>query len=79
MLNVKWNFGDKTVCPFCKLYDDKQEHLLTCIMIKIRSPKIMENKNNSKYSDIYSSNIAKLNNIAELLLEATRTREIYRS
>ena len=79
MLNVKWNFGNKVLCPLCKLDDDTQEHLLVCILIKVRSPILMENKYQSKYSDIYSPNISKLHYDAELLLQATRTREIYLS
>ena len=79
MLNVKWNFGNKALFPLCKLDEDKQEHLLECILIKVRSPNLMENKYQSKYEDIYSSNIKKLDNVSELLLQATRTREIYLS
>ena len=77
MLNVNWNFGNKSLCLLCKLKDDQQEHLLSCIKIKLESSIILENKNNCKYSDIYSSDQEKLNNIAELLLQATRIREIY--
>ena len=79
MLNVKWNFGDKSMCPLCNVKEDQQEHLLECILIKVRCPKLMENRNQCKYSDIYSSDIKKENNVSELLLEATRSREIYLS
>ena len=78
-LNVKWNFGDKSMCPLCNVKEDQQEHLLECILIKVRCPKLMENRNQCKYSDIYSSDIKKENNVSELLLEATRSREIYLS
>ena len=74
MLNVKWNFGEKILCPLCKIGDDKQEHLLNCILIKLRSPSLFENKNRCEYSDIFSSNLTKLNNVAELLHQAIRVR-----
>ena len=45
-------------------------------LIKVKCPKLIENKNQCQYSDIYSPNIKKQNNVAELLLEATRAREI---
>ena len=77
MLNVKWNFGEKILCPICKIGEDKQEHLLDCILIKLRSPTLVENKNKCQYSDIYSSNLTKLNNVAECLLQAIRIRELY--
>ena len=36
MLSVKWNFGDKSLSPLCKLNDDKQDHLLSCIPSKFK-------------------------------------------
>ena len=78
MLNVKSNFGDKTLCPVCKIDGtiDDQEHLMVCVMIKLKCDKIFENRNNCTYSDIFSSDTEKQNNVAQLLLEAMRTREI---
>ena len=77
MLKVKWNFGEKVLCPLCNLHEDKQEYLLECVMIKIRSPDIVANKNKCKYADIFSSNVEKLNNVAELLIQAIRIREVH--
>ena len=76
MLKVKWNFGDKSPCPVCCLEGDNQEHLLGCIMIKLKCNSIFENKNNCTYADIFSTDIGKQNNVAELLFEAMRTREL---
>ena len=75
MLNVKNNFGDKGACPLCKLNLDDQSHLLECIMIKLECPEILENKKECVYNDIYSNDIDKLNNIANLMYLAMRTRE----
>ena len=77
-INVKWNYGDKTLCPVCKVEGsgDNQEHLLVCLIIKLKCQKIFEEKNNCKYSDIFCSDIEKQNNVADLLLEAMRAREI---
>ena len=77
MINVKWNFGEKVLCPLCKIGEDKQEHLLDCVLLKLRNPTLFEGKNRCEYSDIYSSDLTKLNNVAELLFQAIRTRELY--
>ena len=76
MLNVKWNFGDKTLCPVCELESDQQEHLLQCFFIKLKCTSILENKNNCRYEDIFSKDLKKQNNVADLLIEAIRTREV---
>ena len=75
MLNVKGNFRDKSPCPLCYLEEDRQEHLMACLMIKLKCPIILENKNNCTYMDIFTNDIKKQSNVAELLLEAIRTRE----
>ena len=76
MLNVKCNFGNQFFCPLCKLKLDNQEHLLECIMIKVKCPDILENKKKCEYNDIYSTKLEKLANISDLLLQAIRMREI---
>ena len=75
MLNVKKNFGSSSPCPFCQLHEDDQSHLLECVYIKLSSPVLQENKNKCKYSDIFSNDVNKMNDVAELLLQALRARE----
>ena len=75
MLNVKSNFGDKSACPLCTLKEDNQSHLLECLVIKLNSPQVIENIDNCVYDDIYSTNISKLKNVANIIYEAVRTRE----
>jgi hypothetical protein len=70
MLNVKNNFGDKGLCPLCKLNEDDQSHLLDCIIIKMKCSDILENKEKCSYKDIYSNNIEKLSNISHLIYQA---------
>ena len=75
MLNVKSNFGDKSQCPLCNMKEDNQSHLLDCTIIKLECPDLFENKENCLYEDIFGTNIDKMNNVANLLIQAMRTRE----
>ena len=75
MLNVKSNFGDKSSCPLFKLKEDNQSHLLDCTIIKLECPEVFENKEKCLYEDIFCSKIDKMNNVANLLLQAMRICE----
>ena len=74
MIPVGYNFGRKVKCPLCHVGPDNQEHLLSCIIIKISCPEIMKNSN-SKYSDIFSENIQKMDKVASLIEKALRKRD----
>ena len=74
MINVQHNFGQNNKCPLYKLEDDKQEHLLECVIIKIASPEIL-NKTDAEFNDIYSDNIEKQIKISKLLYIAIRKRK----
>ena len=60
---------------------DASEHVIDyyeielCVYIKLASPVLQENKNKCKYSDIFSNDVNKMNDVAELLLQALRARE----
>ena len=75
MLNVKSNFGNKSTCPICTLKIDNQSHLLECVVIKLNSPQVFENRDKCEYEDIYSTDVSKLKNVANIIYEAIRTRE----
>ena len=67
MLNVNYNFGQKIKCPLCNI------HLLECLVIKITSPEILNNTK-CKYTDLFSDNIEKLNDLSKLIEIAVRKR-----
>ena len=73
MLNVSHNYGQKIQCPLCKIEEDDQEHLLNCIIIKLASPEILNNID-IKYTDVFSDNLDKLNEVSKLLEVALRRR-----
>ena len=73
MLNVSYNFGQKIPCPFCKIAEDNQKHLIECMILKITCPEILNNKD-IQYSDIFSESIDKLNEISKLFEIAIRKR-----
>ena len=74
MLNVAYNFGNKTKCPLCKIGEDNQKHLIECIVIKLNCHEISYNTD-SQSEDIFTENITKLNKISQLLQVATRKRD----
>ena len=68
MINVGWNYGNKTLCPLCKVADDRQEHIPEC-------SKINDNSANYATGDISDRNFMKaLENAlrkCEMFLEKT--------
>ena len=74
MLNVAFNYGNKSKCPLCKIGDDDQQHLIDCIVIKLNSNEICNNMD-IKYEDIYTGNVEKQNKIIQLLEIAIRKRD----
>ena len=74
MVNVGRNFGNCKPCPFCKLYDDSQEHMFECFVMKLKCPEIFHT--NQSYTDIYNLTSKNLINVAQLCEMAIRTREL---
>ena len=74
MLNVQYNFGQRHKSPLYKIEEDKQEHLLECVILKIASPEILNNIE-TEYNDIYSDIIEKQIKISKLLYIAVRKRK----
>ena len=70
-----WKSEQDAKCPLCELKDDDQIHLLECIMTKIKSPVFLENIKKCKYEDILSNDLQKMNNVAEMLVQAMRVRK----
>ena len=78
MLNVSYNFGQHIKCFMCQLEDDKENHLLECIIIKMSNPKIIENSE-ATFEDVFSTDMAKVSKISRLLIQSMRTRDIFRN
>ena len=74
MVNVGQNFGNTKPCPFCKIDDDSQKHMMECFVMKLKNPKIFHN--DQCYENIYNLTSKNLANFAELCQQAIRTREL---
>ena len=59
MLLVAANYGQETKCFACMLDLDTNQHLLECVMLKLKSPELIENTK-IIYDDIFSTNIKKV-------------------
>ena len=62
----------------CQMEDDKENHLLECILIKMPNPEIIENSETS-FEDVFSTDMAKVFKISRLLIQSMRTRDIFRN
>ena len=76
MLKVGFNFGQKNKCILCKIENDKDHHLIQCIMVKMN---ISDIGDNLKFEDIYSQDMTKVSNISKILTKVMRMREIEKS
>ena len=74
MINVGHNYGNKAKCPICKLEDDTQEHMLRCVILKIKSPELFKIQE-EKYEDLFSLNDDKIIKLARILESVLRKRE----
>ena len=72
--NVGFNFGNKVLCPLCKLENYEQKHLFKCIKIKINC-ELLYRSIKEKYEDIFDMNIKKLVKMASLCESVLKTRE----
>ena len=52
MISVGWNFGQKLLCPLCKMEEDTQNHLFHCHFLSndCHNDKTNNNINNSNYN-----------------------------
>jgi len=75
MVEVGHNFGKKNECPLCMNEDDKQNHLMECVIIKVSSKKVFNNEK-AKYEDIFGHNVKKIKQIVEIMEDALRCREL---
>ena len=73
MTNVGFNFGNKILCPLCKLENDDQEHLFRCVMIKINCKELYNTE--ETYENIFSMNSDKTIKIASICESIIKTRE----
>ena len=73
MTKVGYNFGQKTLCPLCKLHEDSQERILECIILKIKCKELYQQKD-EKYEDIFSPNTNKISSITNILHRCFETR-----
>ena len=68
----------KVPCFGCGQSDDTDRHLLECAVLKMACPDLMENTV-SVYNDVFSSDMTKVQKVANLLKSALRAREILRN
>ena len=76
MMNFKMNFKNGSIelqCPLGCTELDRQDRILYCSILKAHLPKL--ESTSIKYEDIFSKNIAKLKETAELLNIAFTKRE----
>ena len=74
MIQVGYNYGRKVTCPLCKTdAGDTQEHLFTCVIIKLSSPDLYKSIN-IKYEDIFSLDQQKLIKVAKICESVSRKR-----
>ena len=78
MLPVGFNFGQTIPCWLCEVSDDTDRHLLECVVIKMSSPTIIENRT-TVFDDIYSTDISKVSKVSKLLTSALRIRKILKN
>ena len=74
MTNVGFNYGNKILCPLCKLENDDQEHLFSCVVIKINCKELYRNTEET-YTNIFSMNTDTIVKVASLCEKIIKTRE----
>ena len=62
MINVGNNFGRLTKCQICFKEDDNQEHLFKCDILNVAN-EFLDSDISIEYSDLFSNQIEKLQNI----------------
>ena len=74
MVKVGHNFGQKIVCPLCKLHEDSQERILDCVVLKLNCKELYQQKD-EKYDHIFSSDMIRVAKISKLFIKCFETRE----
>ena len=72
MVKVGHNFGKKNRCKVCSIGKDDQEHLMQCLMVKLRNPDLLNELN---YNDIFDKDTQKQGAIGKILEKSFRIRE----
>ena len=62
----------------CQISPDTNQHLLECVVVKLKCTDIIENTD-IQLDDIYSSDMEKVTKIAKLIRSALRAREIMKT
>ena len=78
MLPVGYNFGDKNSMFLCKMSEDKDIHLLKCVVLKMSCNDLIENTE-YEFEDIFGTDMLKISKVSSLLKSALRTREILKN
>ena len=74
MVKVGHNFGQKIVCPLCKLHEDSQERIIDCVVLKLNCKELYQQKD-EQYDHIFSSDMIRVCKISKLLIKCFETRE----
>ena len=73
MINVGHNFGNRVCCPLCKTEDDTQEHMMKCLVIKLKSQEVFHMT--EKFEDVFGSDFKILIRLSKIFESAHRIRE----
>ena len=73
MTKVGYNFGQKILCPLCKLHEDNQKGILECIILKVHCTELYQQKEEN-YEDIFSGCVKKQEKIAKIFQKCFESR-----
>ena len=74
MIPTKENFGLEMKCSLCLVEQCTQSHVLDCIVLKLKCPKIL--KYDVNINDATKNNVHKMKKLAEVYDSAWKLREI---
>ena len=75
MIHVNHNYGVKSICKICNQGPDDQEHLTKCLFLKLKTPEILNLKEN-EHMQIFGENCTKMSYLSEIFEHILRQREI---
>ena len=74
MTEMSNNYGQKIKCRICDRGSDDQPHLSQCVILKLRCPELLSTQ--VEYSDLFKSEVRKINNLTTLYEKLLREREL---
>ena len=74
MVQTSNNFGTKALCPLCLTEEDVQDHVIDCIIVKIRCPEVVTTESMC-INDALQNDVKKMHKFAVIFELAWRTRE----